>query len=195
MAVKSRASQKSIATAPVEQVKALVRPNLGYDGETWHTPRSIGRILCLHGTRIDSIERLAVDGRFSGEISDLQGQFYTVPNPRFRGWNRFVVKHGLDVVDEGYDALESAIAYAETSDAQAARRCSKQEKVDYDDHGIVVAFNGSVPEQDMELYEDPLEQEYELIFPHPPSLGAIEGIYPIDRESANFLAHALERIK
>ncbi len=195
MAVKSRASQKSVEPTPIERVKALVRPNLKYDGEAWQTPRSLGKIMCLHGTRVDSIERLAIEGRFSGEITDLQGQFYTVPNPRFRQWSRFVVDHGFDEVDEQYDAFASAIAYAETSDAQAALRCSSQEKVDYDDHGIVVAFNSSVPAQDAELYEDPLEGEYELILPHAPSINAIEGIYPIDREAAFLLNQALERIQ
>jgi hypothetical protein len=193
MAVKSRTKQQP-KSAPLEQVRSLVRHDLGYDGETWHTPRSIGRIMCLHGTRVDSIERLAIEGRFSGETVDLEGQFYTVPNPRFRQWERFALRSGIgeESIDPDYDAFGSAIDYAETSDAQVLQ---KNAQSGGDTHGVVVAFKGAMPaDGKVELYEDPIAQNYELIFPHAPRIEAIEGIYPIDQDAANFLAHALERI-
>lgn len=191
MTVKAPTEKKVEATS-LARVQALVRAELKYDGETWKTPKSIGRIACFHGTDIESITRLAKDGYFSGGDPRLRGVFFTVPNPLFQGWSKTDLTRDTErrILSAEFDCLQEAIEYSETRSANSLRGPT----VDSEQHGVVIAFKGTAIESEATLYEDPSLEKIELVLPRAPELRTIQGIYPVNVLAKNALDQCLEEL-
>ncbi|GEM_PF-2949707 len=194
MAVRRRRSN-SCEVSSLTKVTALVRPNIIVVGERERVPRTIGSIACAHGASLESVYRLARDGRFSGKVPD-QKQFYTVPNYRFRKLEKSPLDPAViqKIKESKIDVIHAALEYAEMDEVQDYQRGDCINEAYEERGGAVIAFSGRVLTRETELYEDEIHDSLELILPTAPSIDDIEGIYPIDVYSFRKLEQYLRRL-
>lgn len=190
MATNSRMREK-VAEMPQAKVASLIRQyNLEYGDGVWKTPNTIGRIACVYGTNISSIQHLAREGYLSnGNSPGLEG-FCTVPNPIFQLWHktglpRDVVRQIFAIPD---DAMEKAIEHLEVDCADGQRGESGPSS----HHDVVVTFKGTAIEPDARLREDPINESIELVLPRVPEIQTIEGIYAVDEFAAETLKRYID---
>lgn len=173
----------------------LIKDHLDYDGENYVLPKyfPLRSIVATHGMQAKSVFNLIAEGKFSGGSHALRGEFYTTPNPKsgvdidsLRG------VENLDMHDwAGIDAVGAAVQYAGSI---AGREIQGATHHDIDNGirlGAVVAFGGKLSLQDAEINIDPttaIEEAngIELVLPQAPSIETVQGIYPLDAQSAYF---------
>lgn len=190
MATNGRMREKT-TEMPQAKVASLIRQyNLEYDSGVWKTPNTIGRIACVYGTNISSIQRLAREGHLSnGSSPNLEG-FCTVPNPIFQLWHktglpRDVVRQIFAISD---DAVEKAIEHLEVGSVDGQRGGPGSSG----HHDVVITFKGTAIEPDARLREDPVSESTELVLPRVPEIQTIEGIYAVNEFAAETLKRYID---
>jgi hypothetical protein len=179
---------------PVNVVETLIRPHLAYDEETgsYRKIRTVGRIIGTYGANVDSVVRLARDGRFSGGSQDtnLHGHFFLTPNYQYAQWDRTETGQRMKqlILERKIDSVREAIEYSETRDASDLQH---EQLADSVGQGVVLTFNGHALYPGTKLYEDISSGSLELTLPETPGLQAIEGIYPVNEFTADSLHKAL----
>jgi hypothetical protein len=177
---------------PLTVVEGLIRPHLNYDPgtETYRNIRSLPKIAATHGARVDAVMRLASNGRFTGGSSS---KFYLTPNPSFEGWRTSsLAKHiGEKVAGLSVDPVAKAIEYSETKllaleggDGEGQPLSLGYEEDEAEEglsHGVVITFTQKLLHGKPWLNEGATD-EADLELDFAPTLGTIEGIYPVNEE-------------
>lgn len=195
MAAGARTREK-VDTLPLRKVALLVRENLLYNGENWQTPKSIGRIACALGTTVDSVQRLAEVGHFSGAVPELAGQFYTIPNYKYKDLRKSPLGQEVvnQILDKEVDVIQSAIEYAEGDNVSVYRRGEDPTPPSTPHEGVVIAFKGSALGAEASIYDDEIHDSFELVLPEVPTIKMIEGIYPVDVAADQALTQSLREL-
>lgn len=179
----------------------LIKNHLNYDGENYSLPKRfpLRSVVATHGMDAKSAINLIVEGRFSGGSHGLSGEFYTTPNPKSGvDIDQLQGVENLDMYDWAeIDAVGAAIQYASTIAATEGTQEDADTGVRL---GAVIAFGGKLSLHGAEINIDPttgLEEAngIELVLPQAPSIETVQGIYPVDRQSAYFLEDELARLK
>jgi hypothetical protein len=190
-----------------EIIRAVKPPRIFSEQEDNHPKQAPPfYIVGTYGAQVESIDRLARSGKFTGSDLSPQGQFHLLVNSGYTGSRR-------EVIDEAYardgkkppehsDAFERASMYAQTAGALACgtrftdqKKKSEMEGISVED-GLVVTFNQAaiITIEHPQLEFDATNEDLELVLPKSPPLDAISAIYPIGKNASEMLKQKLDEL-
>jgi hypothetical protein len=171
---------------PLDYVADRVRHSL----EIHREPIGLTQIVGTHGTQVDSVFRLARDGKFSGGMAkELGGTFHITPNLQLRDWQKTEFAGDVSkIVDEiGLkNPIEISMGYAEVDRPEQPLETAQ---------GVIIGFGRKVLDLVQIVDMDIEREEPEVVLSQAPPLESVRCIYPVDEAAAVALHQVLDDLR
>lgn len=183
--------------SPLEIIENRIQNPL--DGRV-ATALGLSWIVGTHGTTVDSVYRLARDGKFSGGTlisSDDDRVFHITPNLRFGGWRRTEFAEEVsELIDGGYDVhpVPISMGYAESSEPDNMGD-NAYETTHQSDRGVVIGFSKLILPLVKYVDIDDINQEPEVVLHSAPPVEAVRVIYPMNKLALDALREAVATLR
>lgn len=188
-------NQDGVNCEAYETVRQLVRPALdNINGSSLWLQRVVG----TYGAKVDTVQRLAIQGFFSRETGERGGTFHITPNVFFGSWRNTEFRQEIGRLKRRYQEVPvyTSLIYARMEEAEKpVSTKDANEALPDSARGVVVTLNKGVVDLMQQVSDFDLHQKPEIVLSEAPPIEAILGIYPVDQAAAEALSRALPDLR